>query len=120
MPFSKTTSLSQIIQARPGLLEMLEASGQPFWIHPDLSVETFCRQSGLDVETWLKQADNFPAPHPASNWSQEPLYRVADYLIADHRQFRESDLRNINHLLKSRRFPACPDGHVLEAARQAL
>jgi regulator of cell morphogenesis and NO signaling len=120
MPFSRTTSLSRVLQARPALLELLEASGQPFWIHPDLSVETFCRQSGLDVEIWLKQAEDFPVPHAASDWSREPLYRVADYLIADHRQFREDDLRNINQLLEPRGIPVYSDGHVRKTACQAF
>ena len=102
------------------MVEPLEASGLPVWNHLDLSVDSFCKQAGMETESWLRKAKTFPVPKPDSNWTEEPLYRVADYLVAEHRDFREKDLQNIDFLLDTYSAPIYPDVYQLKLAYQSF
>ncbi len=120
MLFSSTSSLWELIQQRPAVVEFLEASGKPVWNQLDLSVDAFCRQAGVKTGSWLREAESIPIPKPDSIWSREPLYRIVDYLVAEHRDFRNKDLTRIDFLLDTYSAPIYPDVYQLKLAYQSF
>ncbi len=120
MLFSGSTSLAKVLQIRPAVLELLEATRKPFWDQLHLSVEAFCQEAGVGPVEFLKHASTLAVPSAAADFAQEPLYRVLDYLTADHREFLEKDLPEIKHLLDVHSIPNYPDGYVLKLVQQAF
>jgi len=120
MPFSKTSSLWELIQERPILVEWLETTGQPVWNQLDWTVQVFCHQAEMDADAWLRIIETVPVPQADSNWAEEPLYRIADYLVADHRSFRQTDLQHIDLLLDMHSSPIYPDVYLLKQAYQSF
>jgi iron-sulfur cluster repair protein YtfE (RIC family) len=113
MLLSGKISLSRLLQIRPAAVGLLNSGGLPIWEFLDTPVERFCRQFGLDMESWLKQVENLPVLPPDSDWSVEPLYRVADYLTDEHHVFRKS-LLDLSRLLHPHRHPVSPGNSWLE------
>lgn len=97
---------------------MLETCGEHFWDQLDLSVEGYCRRAGLDASTWLEKAMETPVPAADSDWKTEPLYRIMDFLTADHNHFRDRDLLKINELFEMHTIPIYPDKYVMSHAHQ--
>ena len=98
MPFSGISSLAQLLKLRPAAVGLLEASGSSFWNRLDISVELFCHEAGLDPVAWIERVLKLPVSDEGSDWRAEPLYRIADFLTAEHRGFRERDLPDIDRL----------------------
>ena len=117
-PISRNSSLSQLLRRRPAVVELLEASGEHFWDQLDLSVEAYCRRAGLDAPAWLEKAMEMPVPAADSDWKEEPLHRITDFLTADHNHFRDRDLRKINELFDMHAIPVYPDKYVMSHAHQ--
>jgi len=119
MMFSSATTLAKLLQVRPLVIELLESMDSNFWNHLELSVEDYCRERGLDAVSLIKKAGSLPVPPKNLNWNDEPLYRLVDFLTADHRRFQETDLPEISHLLDLHNIPVYPDGYVLKLAFQS-
>ena len=83
-------------------------------------MKAFCHLAGLDADAWLRMIETVPVPQADSNWVEEPLYRIADYLVADHRSFRQTDLRHIDLLLDMHSSPIYPDVYLLKQAYQSF
>ncbi len=99
MVLSESSSLWQVLRERPAAVEPLEATGHPFWTELDLSVNGFCRLVGRDPSVWLRELQKIPVLKANSDWMDEPLYRIADYLVAEHTVFRETYLHGIDDIL---------------------
>ncbi|HAO99901.1 MAG TPA: hypothetical protein DCQ83_07640 [Fibrobacteres bacterium] len=99
---------------------MLNASGLKFWHQLDLPLEEFCRISGLDTASWIRQVQDLPVPPEDSDWAKEPLYLIMDHLTAQHREFRTKHLSNILHLLEREGLPIYPDAFWLQHVHRAF
>lgn len=110
MRFSGYSSLSQLLKIRPAAVERLEASDPLFWNRLDISVDAFCREAGLDPTALVSQVLEMPVLKPEGG--VEPLFRIVDFLTAEHRGFRERDLPAIHELQGNHAFT---DGHSSNA-----
>jgi regulator of cell morphogenesis and NO signaling len=120
MLFSGTTTLAKLLQIRPAVVELLEATGRPFWPHLDLSLEVFLHDAGINPTEFIKKAIHLPVPNANAKFDQEPLYRLLDYLTANHREFQAKDLPEIDHLLDVHNIPSYPDSYVIRLVYQAF
>ena len=119
MQITERIPLSNLLRIRPAVIGLLNASGLDFWGHVELPLDLFCHRFGLKVEMWLNQIENLPVPSEKSDWSHEPLYRVVDFLTAEHREFR-GELHHIHQLLETYGIPIYPDSIWLQHVRKAL
>ena len=118
--FSETSSLSQLIRMRPIVIEYLETARHPFWHHLDMTIESFCRETDLDLADLLDVAEKSPVPQANLDWSQERSYRIADFLVAEHRQFRHEDLPLFNRLFSQQGSGDYPDAFGKKFAHQTF
>ena len=119
MMFTSATTIDRLLQIRPGAVEFIESLDIGFWKRLELSVEDFCRERKLDAANLLKTVSGLPVPSKESDWYNEPLHRLLDYLTAEHRHFQGTDLPEISHLLDLHNIPVYPDGYVLRRIFQS-
>ena len=120
MELTEKIPLSHLLRIRPAAVGLLNASGLKFWHQLDLPLEEFCRISGLDTASWIRQVQDLPVPPEDSDWAKEPLYLIMDHLTAQHREFRTKHLSNILHLLEREGLPIYPDAFWLQHVHRAF
>ena len=114
--FSENASLSKLIRQRPIVIELLETTGHSFWNHLDMTVESFCRETGTDFAELLRVAETMPVPSSDSDWNRERSYRIVDFLNAEHRQFRDEDIPILDRLFSRQDSSELPNSFGMKFA----
>ncbi len=95
MPSYAQQFLSDIVIADPLASVVLERYGLDYCCHGGRTLESACREKGLDVEDLLRELEGRGQASPAAseaNWSQETLGALMDHIVGVHHAFLRENL----------------------------
>lgn len=107
-----------LIKVRPMAIGLLEKRNVRFWDALDRPVAEVVRRD--DLGDFLDGISCARVPAPDTDWLAFPLYWLADFLTAGHRDFLLHDLGEIGHLLDIHTIADSAESEGLRGIHQAF
>ena len=107
------TNITTLLKFRPRALELLENHAIAPWALPNTGISEILRSVGVAWPDFLSELKHLPVPKANTDWNQERICYLLDYLYHEHKKFACVRIPAIEHALAFNASSNFMDSHYL-------